>query len=64
MKYPPEYCWSFTSSVGESRYSFSFLAPTKEIAESIVSNAICEGAISPVSNAFASRQSDEPQRPI
>lgn len=37
--------WSFIYRVGESQYSFEVIAPSREIAESALRNASCEGAI-------------------
>lgn len=52
-----ERCWSFCYEIESARYSFEVVAPSREIAESVVRTAECEGAIAPVSNAFAVPQS-------
>lgn len=57
MDTPPERCWSFAYSIGDSRYSFDLIAPTRVIAESIARSAVCEGAIA-LSSACGARQSD------
>lgn len=57
MDTPNERCWSFAYQVGESRYSFNVIAPTREIAESVARTATCEGAIASASSAYDARQS-------
>lgn len=55
MYTPAESLWSFAYSIGKSRFSFDIVAPSREIAESAVRSAICEGAIVPSSACGAPR---------
>ena len=59
---PSEQLWSFTYRVGDSRFSFEIVAPTRAIAESALSTAVCEGAIIPASTACDLHLTGEGQR--
>lgn len=63
MDTPNERCWSFAYQVGESRYSFNVIAPSREIAESITRKAACEGTIAPASNVCDAPQYREVASP-